>query len=87
MCWFHGRSTCYNRPPLLLTVLQLCMLLLCVFVCWQVMKYLFSGQPELRAACNQLLRLQPDKVSPEQLLDSMVQQVRGPRDTVHRCTR
>lgn len=48
------------------------------FIAWhQVMKYLFSGQPDLRASCEQLLRVQPDKVSPEQLLDNMLQQVRG----------
>mgnify|MGYP001806924258 FL=1 len=40
------------------------------------MKYLFSGQPELRQACEHLLRVQPDKVTPEQLLQDMLEQVR-----------
>lgn len=43
--------------------------------CMQVMKYVFSGQPELRQKCEQLLRVQPGSVTPEQLLDEMLQQV------------
>jgi len=39
------------------------------------MKYLFSGQPELRQACGQLLRVQPEHITAEQLLADMVQQV------------
>jgi hypothetical protein len=42
----------------------------------QVMKYCFSGQPELRHKCEQLLRVQPGSVIPEQLLEEMLQQVR-----------
>lgn len=41
------------------------------------MKYLFCGQPELRAACETLLRVQPDLVTPKQLLDDMLNQVGG----------
>lgn len=41
----------------------------------QVMKYVFSGQPELRQKCEQLLRVQPGSVTPEQLLEEMLQQV------------
>jgi hypothetical protein len=52
-------------------------LFVCVISHWlQVMKYLFSGQPELRQACEHLLRVQPDKVTPEQLLQDMLEQVR-----------
>lgn len=50
-----------------------------VFCQKQVMKYLFSGQPELRKVCEQLLRVQPGQVSPEQLLEQMLQQVRATR--------
>lgn len=39
------------------------------------MKYLFSGQPELRQACEHLLRVQPERITAEQLLADMVQQV------------
>lgn len=42
----------------------------------QVMKYLFSGQPELRRACEQLLRVQPDQVTADTLLQDMITQVR-----------
>ena len=41
----------------------------------KVMKYVFSGQPELREACSSLLRVQPGKVTPEQLLEDICQQV------------
>jgi hypothetical protein len=40
------------------------------------MKYLFSGQPDLRRSCEQLLRVQPNQVSAEHLLQDMTQQVR-----------
>ncbi|WIA38597.1 hypothetical protein OEZ86_001907 [Tetradesmus obliquus] len=41
----------------------------------KVMKYVFSTQGELRAACSELLRLQPGEVSPELLLERIIQQV------------
>lgn len=44
----------------------------------QVMKYLFSGQPRLREACNHLLRAQPGQVTADQLLDDMITQVHSP---------
>jgi hypothetical protein len=44
----------------------------------KVMKYVFSGQPELRASCSSLLRVQPGQVTPEQLLDDICEQVGRP---------
>eukprot|EP00878_Enallax_costatus_P044806 GHUV01053560.1.p1 GENE.GHUV01053560.1~~GHUV01053560.1.p1 ORF type:complete len:417 (+),score=114.48 GHUV01053560.1:509-1759(+) len=41
----------------------------------KVMKYIFSGQPELRAACCHLLRVQPGQVTAEQYLQQITQQV------------
>eukprot|EP00775_Hariotina_reticulata_P008789 gene8789-8967_t len=41
-----------------------------------VMKYIFSGQPQLRQACHQLLRVQPGQVTADQLLEDILQQVR-----------
>ena len=42
----------------------------------KVMKYVFSGQPELRAACCHLLRVQPGQVTAEEYLEQITQQVR-----------
>lgn len=39
------------------------------------MKYIFSGQPQLRQACHDLLRVQPGQVTADQLLEDILEQV------------
>jgi hypothetical protein len=51
------------------------------------MKYIFSTQGELRAACSELLRLQPADTTPESLLERIVEQVGGPIVAIMHCTR
>jgi hypothetical protein len=40
------------------------------------MKYVFSGQPELRQTCEGLLRVAPNSTTPERMLGEMLQLVR-----------
>lgn len=73
ICLQSGPRAVPNKHNLCFSLRTLC-------ATWQVMKYIFSTQPQLRSACSQLLRVQPGEVSPDQLLELIIEQV-GPKTT------